>query len=74
MLLVAYMAGNASAQLRSGTKGDDVHAGTAATLTVYRLVKAKQSVTSTDLDALSALEAKGELKAHLDAIVSARSP
>jgi hypothetical protein len=73
-LLTAYMAGNAGAQLRSGRKGDDIHAGVAAVLKVYAQSKTRDpKLVIPDLDKLKDMEAKGTLKAHLDGIAAARA-
>lgn len=72
LLLAGYIAGNARAQLRSGIKADDIYAGTAGVLQVYRSIKQRFHVVVPEVEKLLAMEARGELKAHLDDIKQAR--
>jgi hypothetical protein len=66
LLLLGFLAGNAGSQLRSGKKGDDVHAGVDGVLKVYRALKTKR-VTSPALDQFLELEKQGKLSAYVDA-------
>jgi hypothetical protein len=71
MLLLAYMLGDASAQLRTGKKADDVHGGVDGVLKVYRVLKTR-SVKSPTLDHLLELESQGKLGAYLDQLAAQR--
>src|SRR5690606_2936793 len=75
LLLTAFVAGNSASQLRSGVKRDDVAAGIAGELKVYRALQRAaetrfrgREVRSPRLDALLALEAKGQLRVYLDRV------
>ena len=71
LLLAGFLAADGSSQLRSGQKADDMYAGVAGTLRVYRALKAR-NVTSPSMEAFAALDAKGELRAHLDDMLASR--
>jgi tetratricopeptide (TPR) repeat protein len=73
LLMIGFVAGNAAAQLRAGTRGDQLVAGVEGELGVYRALKAiaatrlaHRKVLSPRLDALLELEASGQLRAHLE--------
>ncbi|HSK05361.1 MAG TPA: hypothetical protein VK932_29130 [Kofleriaceae bacterium] len=79
LLLAAFIAGNSASQLRSGVKRDDMAAGVAGELKVYRaLLRAAETrfrgrkVRSPRLDALLALEAKGQLRGYFDRVAAGR--
>jgi tetratricopeptide (TPR) repeat protein len=73
LLIIGFVAGNAASQLRSGVRGDDLIAGVEGELRIYLALKAlsttdlkDKKVISPSLDALLALQGKGELHAHLE--------
>lgn len=79
LLLTAFIAGDGAAQLRSGVKRDDVAAGIAGELKVYRALQGAaatrfpgRKVRSPRLDALLALEAKGKLRVYFDRVAAGR--
>lgn len=79
LLLTGFVAGNAASQLRAGVRRDDLVAGIDGALKVYRVLKAAAATTfrgramrSPGLDALLDLEAKGQLRAHLERAQAAR--
>jgi tetratricopeptide (TPR) repeat protein len=81
LLMIGFVAGNAAAQLRAGAKGDDLIAGITGELRVYRVLKANaasrlagKKVVSPALDALLALEASGQLRAHIERARAASRP
>jgi tetratricopeptide (TPR) repeat protein len=81
LLMIGFVAGNAAAQLRAGVRGDDLVAGVAGELAVYRALKANAAtrlagtkVISPRLDALLELEASGQLRPQLERARAARRP
>jgi Tetratricopeptide repeat len=79
LLLTAFVAGDGASQLRAGKKRDDVAAGIAGELKVYRALQGAaatrfpgRKVRSPRLDALLALEAKGQLRVYFDRVAAGR--
>jgi hypothetical protein len=64
MLLAAYFAGNAKAQLRAGKAGDDPYPGWLAAIKAYRQFQTKRSLVIPSLEKFSEMEADGSLEAH----------
>ena len=64
MLLAAYFAGNAKAQLLAGKTADDPYRGWLATIKAYRQFQTKRSIVIPSLEKFSEMEAAGSLKAH----------
>lgn len=71
-LVAAYMGGSAASQLRSGQKADDVRAGIEATVRVYAALR-RRGARSVRMEKLIELDAKGELRAHIDRLVAERA-
>ena len=63
MLLVAYMAGNAKAQLAAGKPVDTPVAGWQFALKSYETIKKKNKVKIAELETLKAQQTKGQLPA-----------
>lgn len=63
MLLVAYMAGNAKAQLAAGKPVDSPQAGWQFALKSYEIIKKKNKIKIAELETLKAQQAKGQLSA-----------
>lgn len=79
LLLAGFVAGNSASQLRAGVKRDDMAAGIAGALEVYRALLgvaetrfAGKKVRSPRLDALLALEAKGQLRVYFARVLEGR--
>jgi hypothetical protein len=74
-LLAGFIAGNTATQLRVGVKRDDIHAGLAGALQVYRQVRAaRPDLRSPSMDHLAELETRGQLKSHAERIRIGRQP
>lgn len=63
MLLVAYMAGNSQAQLKTGKTADNPLAGWQFALKSYEALKRAHKVKIAELETLKAQQAKGQLSA-----------
>jgi tetratricopeptide (TPR) repeat protein len=81
LLLTGFIAGNAASQLRAGSRHPDVFAGVTGELKIYRALKAlaatklkDRKVISAGLEALLDLEARGQLRAHLDQVLARPRP
>jgi len=64
MLLAAYFAGNAKAQLLAGKAADDPYRGWLAAIRAYRQFQTKRSIVIPSLEKFSEMEANGSLEAH----------
>ena len=64
MLLAAYFAGNAKAQLQAGKAADDPYRGWLAAIKAYRQFQTKRSIVIPSLEKFSEMEANGSLEAH----------
>lgn len=64
MLLAAYFAGNAKAQLLAGKAVDDPYRGWLAAIRAYRQFQTKRSIVIPALEKFSEMEAAGSLEAH----------
>lgn len=64
MLLAAYFAGNAKAQLLAGKAADDPYRGWLAAIKAYRQFQTKRSIVIPSLEKFSEMEAEGSLEAH----------
>jgi hypothetical protein len=70
MLLAAYFAGNAKAQLMAGKAADDPYRGWLAAIKAYRQFQTKRSIVIPTLEKFSEMEADGALEAHAREIKS----
>ena len=62
MLLAAYFAGNAKAQLRAGKAADDPYRGWLAAIRAYRQFHTKRSIVIPSLEKFIEMEANGSLE------------